>query len=178
LDSDKKAHLKEKAAEEFRLFWMIAAYLAAFFVAFLTYRRLISREFGVSTFHYGYALIEAMIIAKVILIGNAMGLGRKDVRRAVAFKVLQSSLIYGALVAVFAVLEHVIEGMVHGKTLVASLEAFRETGVYEILGRGLIVFVALIPFFAFCELGSLTEGTRLFDFFFKKAVPKELAAKS
>ena len=32
VDSDKKAHLKEKAAEEFRLFWMVAAYLAAFFV--------------------------------------------------------------------------------------------------------------------------------------------------
>ena len=29
MDSDKKAHLKEKAAEELLLFWMIAAYLAA-----------------------------------------------------------------------------------------------------------------------------------------------------
>ena len=173
MDPERKAHLKEKAAEEFRLFWMIAAYLAAFFVAFLTYRRLISREFGISTFHYGTALIEAMIIAKVILIGKAMGLGKKDVRRTVAFKVLRSSLVYGTLVAAFAVLEHVIEGMVHGKTLAASLEAFWDTGVFEILGRGLVVFVAFIPFFAFWELGSLTGETKLFDYFFKKGAAQK-----
>jgi hypothetical protein len=173
MDNEKKARLKEKAAEEFRLFWMIAVYLAAFFVAFLTYRRLISREFGISTFHYGTALIEAMIIAKVILIGKAMGLGKKEVRRSVAFKVLQSSLVYGALVAVFAVLEHVVEGMVHGKTLAASLEAFWDTGVYEILGRGLVVFVAFLPFFAFWELGSLTGETKLFDYFFKKGAAQK-----
>ena len=177
MDDAKRARLKEKAAEEFRLFLLIAAYLAAFFIAFLTYRRLISREFGVNSFHYGYALIEAMIIAKVILIGKAMGLGRKDVRRTVAFKVLRSSLVYGALVAAFAVLEHVIEGMVHGKTFVASLETFRDTGIYEILGRGLILFVAFIPFFAFWELGRLTDGTRLFDYFFKRAVPGEAPVK-
>jgi hypothetical protein len=173
MDSEKKAHIKEKAAEEFRLFLLIAAYLGAFFVAFLTYRRLISREFGVNSFHYGYALIEAMIIAKVILIGKALGLGKKGARRTLAFKVLRSSLIYGALVAVFAVLEHVVEGMVHGKTLVASLEAFLDTGVYEILGRGLVIFVAFIPFFAFWELGSLTGETKLFDYFFKKSAAQK-----
>jgi hypothetical protein len=173
MDSEKKAHLKEKAAEEFRLFWMIATYLAAFFVAFLTYRRLISREYGVSSFHYGYALIEAMIIAKVILIGKAMGLGRKEARRTVAFKVLRSSLVYGALVAAFAVLEHVVDGVMHGKTLVASLEAFRDTGIYEILGRGLILFVAFIPFFAFWELGSLTGETKLSAYFFKKGAAQK-----
>ncbi len=126
--SDRKAQLKEKAAEEFRLLVLITAYLAAFFAAFLTYRRLISREFGVSTFHYGYALLEALIIAKVILIGKAIGLGRKGTRRTLAMAVLRSSLAYGALVGAFAVLEHLIEGLVHGKTLAASLEAFHEPG--------------------------------------------------
>ena len=108
---------------------LISAYLAAFFVAFLTYRRLISREFGVSAFHYGYALIEALVIAKVILIGKALGLGRRGTDKTLAWSVLRSSLIYGALVGVFAVLEHVIDGLVHGKTLAASLEAFLDQGV-------------------------------------------------
>ena len=54
------------------------------------------------------------------------------------------------------------------RRFVASLEAFRDTGIYEILGRGLILFVAFIPFFAFWELGSLTGETKLFDYFFKK----------
>lgn len=175
MDSEKKAHLKEKAAEEFRLFLLIAAYLAAFFGAFVTYRRLLSREFGISSFHYGFALIEAMIIAKVILIGKAMGLGRKGDRRALAYKVLRSSLAYGALVAVFAVLEHVVEGLVHGKTLAASFQAFLDTGVYEILGRALVLFVAFIPFFALWEIGELAGDVRLFDLFFKKDAARKVA---
>jgi hypothetical protein len=171
LDSDKKTQLKEKAAEEFRLLLLITAYLAAFFVAFLTYRRLISREFGVSSFHYGYAILEALVIAKVILIGKAMGLGKKANRRTLAFSVLRSSLAYGVLVAAFAVLEHIVEGLVHGKTLAASLEAFLSQGFYEILGRTLVLFVAFIPFFAFWELGHLTGDKKLFDLFFRKGTP-------
>lgn len=168
MTTDKKAQLKEKAAEELRLLLLITAYLTAFFVAFLTYRRLISREFGVSTFHYGYALIEAVVIAKVILIGKALGLDRKGTRKTLAWSVLRSSLAYGALVAVFAVLEHVVDGLIHGKTLAASLEAFLAQGVWEILGRTLVLFVAFLPFFAFWEVGRLFGDRKLFDLFFRK----------
>ena len=38
--NDRKTQFKEKAAEELRLLLLIFAYLAAFFVAFATYRRL------------------------------------------------------------------------------------------------------------------------------------------
>ena len=167
-----KKQLKEKAAEELRLLVWITAYLAAFFVAFLTYRRLISREFGVTAFHYGYALIEAVVIAKVILIGKAFGLGKQAARRSLAFSVLRASLIYGALVAVFTVLEHIVDGLLHKKTLVASVEAMLHQGIYEILGRVLVLFVAFIPFFAFWELGRLVGDKRMADLFFRKHVPE------
>jgi len=166
--SDRKTQLKEKAKEELRLLEWITAYLAAFFVAFLTYRRLISREFGVTAFHYGYALLEAVVIAKVILIGKALGLGKQATRRSLAFSVLRSSLAYGALVAVFTVLEHVVEGLVHGKTFAASVEAMWHQGIYEILGRVLVIFVAFIPFFAFWELGRLIGDRKLAALFFRK----------
>ena len=81
---------------------------------------------------------------------------------------MRSSLLYGVLVGVFAVLEHVIEGLVHGKTLAASFQAFLDQGVYEILGRTLILFVAFIPFFAFWELGHLAGDKKLFDLFFRR----------
>jgi hypothetical protein len=170
MTGDRKATLKEKAAEELRLMLLISAYLAAFFAAFLTYWRLISREFGVSTFHYGFALIEALIIAKVILIGKALGLGRRDSRRTLAVSVLRSSLIYGLLVGAFSILEHVIEGLFHGKTLAASVDALLSQGVDEILGRTLVLFVAFIPFFAFGEVGYLAGEQKLFDLFFRKRV--------
>jgi hypothetical protein len=166
--SDKKTQLKEKAAEELRLLLLISAYLAASFMAFLTYRRLISREFGVTSFHYGYALLEAVIIAKVILIGKALGLGQKAARRTLAFSVLRASVVYGALVAAFEVLEHIIEGLVHHKTLAESFQTLLDKGVYEILGRALVLFVAFIPFFALWELDRVLGEKKLFDLFFRK----------
>ena len=60
--ADEKKNLREKAVEEFRLMMWIAACLVAFF-AFLTHRRLISREFGVTSFQYGFAVVEALIVA-------------------------------------------------------------------------------------------------------------------
>lgn len=121
VDGEKRAHLKEKAAEELRLLVLITAYLAVFFVSFLTYKRLLQRDEGVSAFRYGYALFEALIVAKVILIGKAMGLGKKAGRRTLAFAVVRSSLVYGALVLVFEILEQIVEGLLHHKTLLASL---------------------------------------------------------
>jgi len=147
---------------------LISAYLAAFFVAFLTYRRLISRELGVTSFRYGFAIVEALVIAKVILIGKAMGVGKKTGGRALTFAVLRLSLLYAALVGVFAILEHTIEGLIHGKTLAASIEAILSEGIYEILSRTLVLFVALIPFFAIWELDrELGEG-KLFNLFFRR----------
>jgi hypothetical protein len=169
MDNEKKEHLKEKAKEEFRLLLLITAYLTAFFVAFLTYRRLISREFGVTSFHYGFAVIEALIIAKVILIGKAIGLGKEPTRGALALGVLRKSVLYAGLVAVFSVLEHVIEGLIHGKSLAVSVDDMLKQGIYEILGKTLVIFVAFIPFFGIWELDRVLGERKLLNLFFRKA---------
>ena len=167
--ADAKKNLKEKAAEELRLMLLITAYLAAFFVAFLTYRRLVSREFGVTSFHYGFAIVEALIIAKVILIGKALGLGGKTTGRSLAFETLRASVLYAIFVGVFSILEHVVEGLIHGETLAASIRHMLDQGIYEILGRVLVMFVAFIPFFGIWELDRVVGERKLFDLFFKKA---------
>ena len=159
---------EEKAAEEFRLLLLVSTYLAAFFVAFVTYRSLISRELGVSYFRYGYAVLEAFVIAKVILIGKALGLSRRAAGRTLALCLLCARRCFtGALVAVFAVVEHVVEALLHGKTFAAGIEDMLSRGAYEIVGRALLPFVAFIPFFALWELGDLTGEKSLIDLFFR-----------
>ncbi len=169
--ADEKKNLKEKAAEELRLMLLITAYLAAFFVAFLTYRRLVSREFGVTSFHYGFAIVEALIIAKVILIGKALGIEGKKTGRSLAFETLRASVLYAMFVGVFSILEHVVEGLIHGESFAASLRHMLDQGIYEILGKVLVMFVAFIPFFGIWELDRVVGERKLFDLFFKKAPP-------
>ncbi len=172
--TEDKKNLKEKAAEELRLMLAITAFLAAVFVSFLTYRRLISREFGVTSFHYGFAILEALIVAKVILIGKAIGIGKKSTRRVLFGNALRDSVVYALLVGVFAILEHLVEGLFHHETIAASFRKILEVGVYEILGRTLIVFVAFIPFFTLWELDrALGERTLVSLLFHKRAAPAE-----
>ena len=168
----KHAELKEKAKEELRLLLIITAYLGILFCVFLSYQRLISRELGVTVFHYGAALIEALVIAKVILIGKAMGLGKKGSPGSLFFASLRAALVYGLLIALFAVLEHVVGGLIHGKGFVGGLRELSGEGLYEILARALVLTVALIPFFAIWKLDEALGEKKLSQIFFGKRSPQ------
>src|SRR5262249_25345044 len=165
---EKKSTLKEKAQEELRLMLVITAFLAAVFVSFLTYKRILSRRFGVTAFPHGLALIEAVLGANVILIGKAIGIGKTSGGRALFYSALRDSVIYAVLVGVFAILEHIVEGLFHHKTLAASLEEFLSQGVWEILGRTLVVFVAFVPFFTLWELDRSLGERKLMELLFHK----------
>ena len=167
----KHAELKEKAKEELRLLLIITAYLGILFCVFLSYRRLISRELGVTVFHYGAALIEALVIAKVILIGKAMGLGKKGAS-SLFLASLRAALVYGLLIALFAVLEHLVGGLIHGKGLVGGLRELTGEGLYEILARALVLTVALVPFFAIWKLDEALGEKTLSRIFFGKGSPQ------
>lgn len=158
-------HFREKAIEEFKLYWVIFAYLALMFGAFNTYRRLVLSESGISYAHYGAGLIEALVIAKVILIGQAFKLGKRFESRPLIVAVLVKSVLYGLLVGLFSVLERVIEGWVHGDAWPAIAQRLVENGPREILARTLTVIVSFIPFFALWEVGRLLGPGKLFEMF-------------
>src|SRR5262249_18547889 len=105
---------------------------------------------------------------KVILIGKAIGIGKKSTGRALFRNALRDSVIYAILVGVFAILEHVIEGLFHHETMAESIRKFLDQGVYEILGRTLIVFVAFIPFFTLWELDRALGERKLVGLLFRK----------
>lgn len=66
-----------------------------------------------------------------ILIGQALGLSKRAAGRTLALSVLRASLFYGTLVAVFAVVEHVVEALLHGKTFAAGIEYMLNLEAYE-----------------------------------------------
>jgi len=169
---DGNAHhgnLKERAIEEFKAYWIIVLYLAIFLGALTNYRRLILAEFGVVYLNYGVAVIEALIIAKVILIGRAFGVSRWLEDRPLIFPVLFKSVLFGAFVFLFGIVEHFVEGWFHRESLAAILEKIASIGAYELGARAVILIVAFVPFFAFWELGRLIGLRRLAAMFFSRA---------
>ena len=163
----KAASLKERAIEEFRLFWVITLYLWVFLGSFTVYRRLIVAETGVAYLHYGIALIEALVIAKVILIGKMLRFSRRFEDKPLVVPVLYKSLLFGILVLLFGIVEHAIEGWIHKEGLVGGVRELRDLGIDELGARVLMLIVAFVPFFAFAEIGRVLGMHKLAAMFFE-----------
>jgi len=159
---------RERAIEEFKLYWLIVLYLWVFLGSFTVYRRLVVAETGSVYLNYGIALIEAMVIGKVILIGKMLSVSRHFEDRPLIVPLLYKSLLFGVLVLVFGLVEHIVKGWFHSEGLFGGLRTLGELGAYELGARVLMLIVAFVPFFAFWELGRTLGRERLYAMFFSK----------
>ncbi|HEX8798250.1 MAG TPA: hypothetical protein VF772_06540 [Terriglobales bacterium] len=164
--------LKERALEELKEFWITTVYLFLFLACFTLYRRMVFAEFGVTYLHYGIALIEALIIAKVVLIGRAVGLDRLlDRGGPLIVSVVLKAAVFSVLVILFAVLEKIVEGWFHKKDWASIAQDLRGASQHELFARMIILFISFIPFFAFWEIGNLLGRGKLMKMFFSRRRP-------
>ena len=139
---------------EVKVYWVYVVYLTLVFGAFTWYRRLILADVGITYTDYGVALIEAFIFAKVIMIGDAIHLGRGLEHKPLIFPAFLKTAIFTLFVGLFVFIEHAIKGLVKGKGLMAGVMEFLGKGSYEVLAGSLVILVAFIPFFALREVSS------------------------
>jgi len=144
-----KTRLKQKAVHEFREILIIFLYLAFFFSALATYSMLLLDRFHISYFAYGAALINALVITKVILIGEAVHMGDKFETKPLFYSAVYKAFMYSLLVLAFHFLEEIIKGLIHGRDIAGT---FREIRVDDLLARSVIVFCTFIPLFGFREM--------------------------
>jgi hypothetical protein len=168
-----KGNWKRRVAHEFARYWTNVLYLAVFFSVFAWYRRFVLAEYRISYVHYGTAVIEALVLAKVILIGDALGLNWKDEDKPLIYPTVRKAIVFSIFVGVFAVVEHVVEGLIHGKGMTGGLAALWSEGKDEIFSRALVTLCAFIPFFAFRELAVRLGEGKLHGLFFGRNTAAE-----
>ena len=152
---------KQKVVSELVEYWIVVVYLACFLGVFTWYRRFVLAEYHISYAHYGVSVLEALVLAKLILIGNALRLGRRLDDRPLIIPTLFKTVMFSLLVGVFSVVERTIEGLLRGHGFAGGFEDLVSTGVYELLAKSLVTFFAFIPFFAFKELERVLGVGRL-----------------
>jgi hypothetical protein len=160
----KKATIKQKATHELVEFAGISLYLGFFFCAVATYSMLLLNQFQVSYFTYGLALINALVIAKVILIGEYAHVGRRHEDKPLFQSALYKAFLFGLLVFAFHLIEEVIKSLVHGESMATSAH---EVHLDELLARTVVVFCTFIPLFAFRELRRVLGEDKFRDLFFR-----------
>ncbi len=165
-DASRKGKILRKLEEETERYLLTAAFLAAFFVAFTAYRRLVLAEYHLGSFAFGFAIVKALILAKVVLIGQALHVGDRLQGRPLVLKVLWKTFTFSLLVAAFTVLEHVVGALLHHRPVA---EEFRLTIGQrdELLARVILETVAFAPLFAFQELGRYLGEEKLMRLFFR-----------
>ena len=165
--------LKERALEELKTMFLIFIYLAVFLGVFMTYRRILLSEYRINYLHYGYAIIEALILSKVIMLGTAFRIGERFHNRPLIVPAAYKTACFSVLVFVFSFFEHLATGWYHGETTREVIDKILETGTAELMTRVLVIVFALIPFFAIREASRVMGRGKLYTLFFKNGRASE-----
>lgn len=159
---------KEKLFHEMAEYAMNVIFLALVFAAFTQYRRLVLAAHDIIYTNYWVAVIQALILGKVIMIGAVFHPGRGLEQKPLIYPTLYKAGVFTFLVVVLNLIEHAIVGLWRGTGLTGGFAEFVARGPHELLAGSLVIFVALIPFFAVKELGRVFGQEKISALFFRE----------
>ena len=139
----KKGDLKKKIVHEVVEYWIIVLYLAILFAAFTQYRRLLLAAYDITYTNYWVAAIKALVLGKVIMVGEALRIGRGLEQKPLIFVTLYKTLVFTLFLAIFIVLENVIKNLWKGTGFTGDIVAFLGVGSHEFLANCIVVFAAI-----------------------------------
>jgi len=167
MDSDRLHRLKERGIEEFKRFLLMFFYLWVVFGLFVLNESLVLGERHISFASQSFALINAAIMAKVMLIAEDLKLGRQLDRMPLIYPVVYKSALFAFVFIAFHAIERILVGVIGGKSIADSMPHIGG-GTWE--GRLLvwaIMTVSLLPFFALRSIGEIMGEAKLWNLMFR-----------
>lgn len=164
----KKRGMKERAVHEVRQLLIMFVYLFVMFGLFSVYESIVLEQHHVSFTFYGFALVNALVLAKVMAVAEDLHLGRHFEGSPLIYSVVIKSVLFAVLFICFHVLEHVIVGLWRGQPILGSIPELGGGGILGVFSVGIILAFALIPFFAFTELGRALGADALKELLFRR----------
>ena len=139
---------KEKIKHELReMLTLFCLYLAFFFCALETFEFFLLDEYQVRYRGYAFALINALVITK-IMIGEYAKLGKRQEGKSLFVSAIWKPFVFSLLVFAFHIVEAVIKRLIHGVDLA---KASHELRLDRFATRGIVVCCIFIPLSAFQE---------------------------
>jgi hypothetical protein len=173
LNTHASKSLTAKAADEFRRFLVLFFYLWILFGVFVLNQGVVLREHGFDFALQGFAFINALVFAKVMMLFEIFDPGRWLRKRPLIYPILYETLVLTVLFLVAHVLEKTLEGVLRGKTMAESLPLIGGGGLLGLLSATTILFVALIPFFGLRNLSLAMGEGRLWAVIFEQPSAEE-----
>ncbi len=164
----KKGGLKERAIDELKAYAIITLYLWVLFVLFASYKRLLMHENGISAWNQGFAIVNALVFAKVILIAEALSLGEGHKGRTLLSVALRKSFLFTIILILFHIAEEGVRAWFKDLPLSTALTDFGGGLWLGLATYAAIFFVALIPFFTVQEIAKAIGGDALWALLFNR----------
>ncbi len=153
--------LRQRAAHEMRQFVIIFLYLWALFGLFVLNETIVARSHGSAVVMQGFAVLNALVLAKVMLIAELLDVGRHLRRWPLVVTIVVEAAFYTALFLAVHVLERLLVGHFHGDNVSASMPSFGGGGLAGLLNVAAITFVSLLPFLTFKHVARAIGPDRL-----------------
>ena len=144
---EEKPGWKKRALDELRKLSITVIYIWVLLSVSTLHREIILANYHINySAKFGFAFINAVILAKFMWLGEILHAGKKAAGKALLYSTLWNSALFTVILMVCHLLEQALVELWHGQSFAAS---FSETVAdpRDIFATTLLVFVVLIPFF-------------------------------
>lgn len=146
MSQEAKRSWKERAVEELKKLSIAVVYIWVLLSVLALFRSMVLSQYHINyTVKLGFSLINAIVLAKFMWLGEVLHAGKRVSRKPLIYSMILNSAIFSVILLVCHILEEVLIQLWHGYSLTQS---FSETSLREIFVLTIISFVVLIPFFA------------------------------
>ena len=177
MTSERMRKIEEKALEEFRSFFVMALYLWFVFGLMLLNEAVVLKKPSINFLAQGFAVINALVLAKVMLIADDLKFGRELDHLPQAWPIVYRSVMFGLLFVVFHEIEHLVVGWVSGTLHVLTLPTVGGGTWAGAACIWAIMAVSLVPFFAVRTLSREIGPGRVWRLMFSRRGGEQAAAR-
>ena len=172
-ETNVKAPLHQRAMHELKEFVIITVYLYISLGAVILMKTAVLRTQGIEFTPWGIAIVKAAVLAKFMLLGNAMKIGGRNTTRPLIWPTLQKAFAFLVLLIIMTIIEEAIVGLFHRRSISASLSELVGPRLEETIAGYVIMLLVLLPYFAFRVLSEALGEGRLERMFFVEREPME-----
>ncbi len=152
MPNERLSRLKSGAIAETKKLVSVFLYLWVFLTVLSLHKAFIFNE-NMLTYQQGFALINALALAKIVVIGQDLHVGERLTRSLpLIYTIMLKAAVFAVIVIAFHVIEETLIGIWHGKTAAEAIPTLGDGSLQALLMLSIISFVALIPFFGFLEI--------------------------
>jgi hypothetical protein len=177
-ENNTKPTLRQRTVLEIKELVFLSLYLYITLGAMIMLKTAVLHTEGIDFTPWGIAIVKAVVLAKFMLLGNAMKLGEHASTRALIWPTFHKAFAFLLLLIVMTIIEEAVVGLFHGRSIATSLGELVGLRLEEEIAGIVILFLVLLPYCAFRVLDEALGEGRLARMFFVEWKPVKPAAQA